>query len=340
MPYGKKRGRSRKKFSRKVSKKKYGVSIGKLASKRIDSLLEKRMQEIARKESKKDLVKLVDRNYYFGQVDTAANCYTGGRRLFYDGLVTQVCEIDRADINQPLNNPDADPDEAKMQEEPDNDGVAQGMLTEPMHGKRLGDTIKIDGFTISIKAFMDRCPNELWPRDLPGANPDEVGTNAWHQWFTRQANGSYTRTLPESVYVRWALVRVYDRNAQTAPIIAPVPPVSALCPFRPWGYTAALDRELATDTLWTKKVTLASGKFAFRAGDIHNKDKTINIRRFFKNPLTVQYLAEDQNGQQLVNSRFFFVMRSNIPQLTTTQLVDYSPFAPKVMVMFKTHYHE
>lgn len=338
MGYGRKRKRTgRRRFSRRVSRKKYKVSVGKLASKRVDTLIERRMQEIAKKEIKKSIVKLYDRNYYWGTVDKEANAVTQGRRVFYDGIVQRICQIDKQDINQVLNAPDAEPDDAKMQEEVDADGAVQGMFTQTMHGRRVSDIIKVDGFTVSIKSFMDRCPNEF---DHGGAGPNAVGNAAWHQWFLRRPNGEYDRILPETIIVKWALVRVYDDQAPLGPIIQTIPTVESLLPFRPWGYTAALDDDLKNETLLIKKRTLCKGSFSFRADDTRNKDKTITFYKGFKNPLTVKYLPEDQNGQQTVSSRFFFVMRTNVPQQTLTQLLDYSPFAPRFNLCIRTHYHE
>lgn len=339
MGYGKKRGRSKRRSSRKRkrSKRTYKVSVGKLADRRVNTLIEHRMQAIAKQEIKKSIVKLYDRNYYFGTVNKESNCVTGGRRIFYDGIVQRICQIDKQDINQVLNAPDHEPDDAKMQEEVDADGAVQGMLTQTSHGRRQTELVKIDGFTVSIKAFMDRCPNEF---DHSTMGPNGAGNTAWHQWFLRRPNGEYDRILPETIIVKWAIVRVYDDQAQLAPLIQTVPTVDSICPFRPWGYTAVLDDDQYLETKLIKKRVLCKGSFSFRADDTRNKDKTINYYRGFKTPLSVKYLPADQNGQQAVSSRFFFVMRSNVPQTTLTQLLDYSPFAPRCNLMIRTHYHE
>lgn len=338
MAYGRKRFRTKRKFKRrKRSRKTYKVSVAKLADKRINTLFERRARDIAKAEIKKSLVKLYDRNYYFGTVNKEANSVTGGRRVFYDGFVQRICQIDKQDINQVLNAPDHEPDDAKMQEEVDGDGAVQGMLTQVSHGRRLTELIKIDGFTIGIKANMDRCPNEF---DHTLVGPNAVGSTAWHQWFLRRPNGEFDRTLPETIIVRWSLVRVYDDQAPVGPLIQTIPSVDSMLPLRPWGYTSALDSAQLNETLLIKKRTLCKGSFSFTASDTRNKDYTIKKWCGFKNPLTVKYLPADQNGQQTVSSRFFFVMRSNVPQTTLTQLLDYSPFAPRINLMIRTHYHE
>lgn len=333
MGYGK-RKRSYKKRSYRP-RKKYKVSVSKLRDKKINTLFEVRAKAIAKAEIAKSIVKLYDRRYHFGKVDPYANSVTGGIRLFYDGIVRRVAEIDKVDINQPLNNPDSDPTDAKMQEEVDADGAVQGMPTEVSHGKRLTELIKIDGFSVHIKAAMDRCPDEF---DHNAVGPNAVGNAAWHAWFIRRPNGELFYQLPETIIVKWSLVRVYDDQSQLAPIIQSIPSVESMLPYRRWGYNSALDLDLANETLLLKKRVLCKGSFSFRA--YNNKEITIKKYCHFKNPLTVKYLPEDQNGQQTVSSRFFFVMRSNVPQQTLTQLLDYSPFAPRINLMVQTHYHE
>lgn len=333
--------RGRRRRRRKPKGKVYKKGLPKRAlSGAIDTAIEKRMRTIARKEAQASLVHLVDRNYYWGNYDNVTNCFTGGRRIYYDGAMQEIFVLDKADINQPLNAPDADPQEQPDQKENDVDGSTQGMLTETIHGRRLTDVVKLSGVNMSLKVFVDRIPDEYAHMSAfnQNNNPDYVGESAWHQWFLREANGEYNRILPETVRVEYGIYQVFDETAPDSGAIAPV--VVDLMPRKRWGFSSRLDDADQQPSLWKKKKALIKGKFTYQLRASVQRDKTINRYVRFPKPITVKFLPADQNGRQKTTSRFFFVIRTNIPHQTVQQTLDFAPFAPRCQLLIKSHYYE
>lgn len=310
----------------------------------VDTAIERRMVALAKAEVRKNQINLIDRNYYLGSCDPLTNkwTHTQNSRIFFNGAIIQVCKIDRQDITMVLNNPDpADPLEAPPMEQ-DNDGVQQGQMIHTMHGRRVGDTVNINAFSYSLKVFADRTPNEHdYPAPgTPGQTPNSIGLAAWHQMFLRDATGEYVNYLPETITLEYAIVQVFDEDAAVAPPLAQTPTIQQLLPKFPWGYSSKLDDQWKNEQLFLKKRVLDKGQLTFQSRADLNRDKTIRRYVKLKNSLKLKYLPADQNGVQLVSSRIFFVLRSNIPQRALTQLIDYSPFAPKCALVFKTHYNE
>lgn len=306
----------------------------------IDTALEKRMQVIARKEAQANVVKLIDRNFYWGRCNPITNHWTGMRRIYFDGVVQEILKVDKIDINQVLNAPDPDDQEPPEQKEQDMDGAQQGMTTETIHGKRTSDVIKVSAFQIALKMFIDRVPDEFNYNHAYNANnnPEFVGEQAYHQFFLRQQNGAYDRYMPETVTLEYGIYEVKDDQAIVSPQIRPVPSVDALITKRPWGWSPSLDNVSLQTTSWIKKKCLMKGQVTYQLRASVHRDKTINKYVRLKKPITVRFLPEDQNGEQKVTSRFFFAARTNIPQLTQTQTVDYAPFAPRCALCVKSHY--
>lgn len=327
MPYAR-RGRRKRKPKGRV----YKTGIPRKAlSGAIDTAIERRQAEITRKILAESQVKLIDRNYFYGAFDPVTNFFQGGRRIFYDGVVQQLARIDKMDINMVANAPDADAMEASgPRQEVDADGAQQGATTTTLHGKRQSDLIKITGFTCSVKAFLDRFPT------LDTAqNP-----NAAQAWFARSAAGCYVRPLLETIILRWRIVQVTDNQAAVDPAIQNHPSAIELLPLHSFGYSASLDNAEKLLTQLVKSRTLLKGSMSFNVTPDGNKDKTANMYVKLKKPITMKYLPADQNGQQSVDKRFYFVARSNVPHMAGTQNVDFCQFAPRVHLCLKTHYTE
>lgn len=363
MGYGKQRGRKRsaKRSRKRVSKRKvYKRGIpAKALSGAVDTALEKRMRAIAKKEDAKNIVHLIDRKYLFGSCSKVTNAWRDGRRIFFDGEVDEIALIDKVDVNQVLNAPMAvDAEEAPLRQQLDGDGANQGMITKTIHGRRMTDLIKIDGFSVAMKVFQDRIPNEFQHDSAYAHNnsPNYAGQEAWHQWFLRGANGAYVRQLPETVVLKWALVQVTDETAKYSndQVASTEYIAENFIPFRPFGYSRALDHDEADKQQFIKKKTLMRGECTLTLRGEVNKEKLIKRFVRFKNPIKVQYQPEDQNGDQALSKRFFFAVRTNLPIKREFndaqgnphtghedyQPLDYSPFAPKLMACVKTHYHE
>jgi len=313
------------------------------------------MQAIAKKEIEANTLRLIDRNYLWGGCDPVTNAWNfesavgAPQRIYYDGKVQRVAMIDKADIDQVLNAPEpVHVDEPPAQMEQDHDGANQGMLTQVHHGRRLTERIKIDAFTINLKLWQARIPNEFnstshgMPNDVPN-NPNYLGNVTWHQWFLRGADGAFTRQMPETVVIRYGIYQVFNKAHGDAILDldhAEDPEADQLIPMRRWGYSSALDLADADKTKLIKKRCIFSDQITLNLRESLNKEKSIRKYIKMKKPLTVTWLPQDQNGVQQVSSRFYFCIRSNIPQVTGLQTVDYAPFAPLTAVCFKTHYHE
>lgn len=298
---------------------------------KINTLFEKRALQISKDQIAKSQVRLIDRNYYFGAFDPVTNKLTGGRRIFFNGTIVQLARIDKQDVNMVANAPDADAMEASgPRQELDGDGAQQGMVTKTQHGRRFTDLIKITGFTVNLKVLYDRFPTLV---DAGGGTEQEA-------WFARTANGAYVRDLMETIVLKWRLCQVTDAQAAVDPAIQAHPTCLNLVPFRSFGYSASLDDDEKSQTLFLKKRTLYKGSTSYQVRERLSKDKTINHYVRLKNPITVKYSPVDQNGRQTVAKRFYFAIRSNVPHEAGTQNIDHSQFAPRIHVCLKTHYTE
>lgn len=297
-------------MSKKSARRIYKVSTGKLLSKKIDTALERRMQEIAKKEVQSSIVRLIDRRYWFGNCDREHNQFEAGTAVFYDGVVQQLCRINKQDVNFVVNAPQvADANEDPSNPEVDNDGAQQGMVTSTAHGKRRADVIHIDGMSVSLKAFYER--------SAPFAGQDL-----------------------STIILRWAIVQVTDQNAPLSQAAQIVPPAVQLLPFHSFGYSASRDDDEKQDTLWTKKRVLLKGELTTTLTDIRAQEKTQNRYVRFKKPITLKYDPMDQDGFQTESSKFWFVCRSNVPHQSGTQPISYAAFAPKIHLASKVFYHE
>lgn len=319
----------------------------------VDTALEKRMQSIAKKEVESQIVHLVQRKYLFGSQSRVTNKWHDGRRIFFDGAVDEICQIPKADIDQVLNAPlGNDPEEAPQRQMVDDDGANQGMTVKTSHGKRIGDIVKVTGFSVDLKVFQDRIPNEFQHDSMYAQNnsPNYEGQNAWHQWFLRNANGAFDKQLMETVVLKWALVQVSDETAKLMQGQVPEKEYTAenFIPIRPFGYSAALDHTEKDKTQFLKKKTIMKGECTLTLRPDTNKEKTIKQYIKLKRPIKLEYEPADQRGDQSLAKRYFFAVRTNVPIKNETvpegnedyNDVDYSPFAPKIMACIKTFYHE
>lgn len=294
-------------------------------------MFESRAKAIAKAEIAKNTVRLVDRNFYFGSVARDNNCFTGGRRILFDGIVKQIAEIDKADIEMPLNNPDDDSDESPEQKEEDFGGVTQGMTVLSAHGTRFTDIVLIDGFKIDLKIFQDAI-------NLP-ENPGTPNVQL-AQWFDRSANGSLVRQWPEEVVLEYYIIQCwYPAAQQTGSNPADMPTLIELVKSRLWGYNSKLDVLENAEYVWSKKRILAKGVVRYKLTELPI-DKTVHRFVKMRNPLKQKFLPRDQNGQQATLFKLFFVLRSNIPTSGPNQPVSYEMFAPRVHLCLTTHYHE
>lgn len=305
----------RRKFRKKRRKRTYKVSTSKLLDKKINTLYEKRAKAIAEKVVAANIVHLIDRSRFWGNVDLVTNEWQTTRPIYYDASsddqVRQLCRIDKSDINFVTNVPDSNSGDDDNDPEMDQDGAQQGMLTQTMHGRRNTDLILIDGITIAIKLFCRRGTPSVYPA---------MDFN--------------------DVRFKWAVVKVTDANALLNSTQQVTPEVDELLPYHSWGYSRTLDHEENQKDLFIKKKTLMKGSVRFNLSDIRYQEKTVTRFLRFKKPLKMTYAPADQNGIQTENFKVYFVARSNIPQTLVQGNHKYAEYAPRITVVSKIHYHE
>lgn len=303
----------KKKLSRKVRKKTYKVSIGKLQDTKINSLVEYRIKQIAQQTVDASIVHLIDRQFFFGQANRPFNHLSSATPVYYLGLIRQLGRLDKSDIQMVANNPDAnDPGDDPMNQELELAGAQLGARTVTQNGYRNGNLVLLDGVSIAIKAFVER-----------GTEQQNVQAMDFN-----------------SIFFKWAVVAVYSVEASLNQAAQTTPDVDELLPYHTWGYSKSLDSQELVQTLWTKKRTLLKGHGSFMLSDIRAQEKTFKKYVKFSRPLKMEYLPADQNGYQSTKFNLWFVCRSNIPHVGGGQNINYSPYAPKIMVCSKIYYHE
>lgn len=307
------------------------TSRRKLSDKKINTLEEKRMVEVAKQIVARERVNLILREYWHAAgMLRQFNKMSLGRKIYYDGYANKIATIDKVDVNFVVNAPadDIDPD---LYIEPgdaaDNDGAQQGMITETIMGRRQSDKIKISGFTLGVKAFFSAVQCLAQFSEAIGGSTQAA-----------QPPNNVLKHL-ETVVLKYAIVGVLrDLNAALNPS-DPLP--EEMLKYPTWGYSPQLDEDEKANTLWIKKRTFLSGEMKCNINEIRHKDFT--AERFVKlnNPLSVSYLPADQNGQQTTDWAFFVVFRSNVPDYAAgTQTHQYEEYAPSVTCYTKTHYFE
>ena len=164
MPYGKRYGRKKranKKRGGARRKKKYSISISKLKSKAVDSLLERRIQELSKVEIARDVLKLTLRRQ-INAYNSVTNQFTiPAAKLTFDGWGPLVVESNlRLAVAQSL----ATGTQPVFASDPltvDNEVVYPmiypadtALPVIPKMGCRTGDTIKIDSISVKLRVRM------------------------------------------------------------------------------------------------------------------------------------------------------------------------------------------
>lgn len=335
MPYARKRFYKRRNYKAKKKQlfkkpsKFYKTRVSKLRSRKIDTLVEKRMQAIARAEDVKNRVNLCLRQFIWSNgLLRTYNRMPQGLPVFYDGIIKEIFEVPKTDINQPLNEvPPVDPD---VQEPANVAGSARGMLTSTIQGKRQTDLIKVTGMHLSMKVHskavqvLNQDHQQVGQMDVNERAPDQPPN------VPRRLN---------TIIVRWAIVGIL-RAENILGDAAPIPDIKLCLPYHTWGYTPKLDIEERSDKQFIKRRTFIKGSCAFNLSTLKDQDKTINKFVRFSRPLKVRYTENDQNGYASTNWRFYLVCRSNVPHSDNTQLLEYDDYAPYVTSCVKLHYFE
>lgn len=304
----------------KKSNKSYKVSIQKLASKKIDTLFEKRMVEIANS----NRVSLISRKFLFGTYDKTNNFISSFGDVVKNnwlGRVVELSNIPKIDLNFVVNAPQIDdPDTQFNENSGDPDGAQQGMVTQSNHNRRQGDSIKVHGISVQMIC-------QMLPYIHTETNHEVVG--AW------PGSENYPKTT-----IKWSVVSVRNVDNATPNI---EPEAYNVIKMHTYGYSNRLDTDEADDTALYKYKTLMNGTInMFSSYDRH---KSYNVTRYlkFNEPLIIQYAPTSQNGQVCLKDKLFFCLRTNIPNAADIGGLadDTLTYAyPRIFTITKLHYYD
>lgn len=293
-----KRGAQKPKYT---SRKKYTVSTRKLRDKSLNTLVEKRMAEIAKQQIAKNRVSRVKRNYCFGEYDAALNSFIDGTSQDFNGKVVYLSNIQLLDNVTAINIPPADDPDTMENEALDNDGVNQIAPTQDPNGRRSNDTVLITGVNVDVRGKLERI--------LDAGDIEYKNVRVW-----------------------WAVVKVVENPYNSAPYVEPS--ADELLPFRGFGYTHKIDADEEADKVSAKKTTLLKGSMSLRLNESETDVKFWNKYVRFKNPIKIKYALGDQTGANPINTRIYFVIRS------TTPAGDHANYKPITHVCTKLYYYE
>lgn len=316
MPYRK--SYRKRRTRRKAGKKKYSVSRRKLSDKRINTLFEKRAQEIAKQEIKKNEIRLILRRFWLfgGTYSTDTNLHIGGAKVSWTGLCLPVSKIAKTDVEFVSVVAMVDVPESKVQENVHpgdySDALAAvgsgfGGTDADLMGHRSSNIIRVSGFSVDIRAFIDRLQEEDQP-------------------------------YLDVAVVKYRLVSIYGRHHSEgqAPDADWRPDIKKVFPWRSWGYSSKIDHVEAelTATCGYKYKVLARGSFKMKPSV--NRSSQTNHKRYFsltkksKNGLVITYDDADQSGAY-ANKQLFLLLRSQVPEAYVNE-------CPEVQIVTKTFY--
>lgn len=277
-----------------------------LSDKKINTLVEVRMQEIAKKEVEKGIKLLTKRNYLFHSYDPVTNEYDvlapRSDLIDWTGSVVELSNIAKTDTQTRPNVPQVDDPETMVDENADGDGPNQLMAGVPMDGRRWGDIIYLKSVVANIRVRSF----ELTDSDLD---------------------------LFQTIKVKYAFVLLRDEETvMTDP--TDEPDANELLMMHPFGYQAKLDPELNMVFHGRKKTVLCQGETILNINDTSTSEKFHTIYKKFPKPIMIKYPVLDQNGQT-PNKKVYFVCRSTIPAAS-----GYDDIKPSLYACTKLNYYE
>lgn len=341
----KKNTRRPRRRRKKNNKKKYSVSVSRLASKKIDTLLERRMVQIVQSQ-KQTLVNrkwitqpLTFRNAppILGELGENYSSHPYVDITSRPYISEWIDVIKAADINQPLNQPDpANPDGA---------GVTRGMYTEPLHGYRRGNTVKVKGISLDMRIISD------------------FGMEALHNTDNNEALEIISRNFTITrgrIFLEYKVVQVSVSNTNQA--LPPPEEIAVLAlKYNNFGYSPQLDVAEKEKERFFKYKTLISGRincspqisFSKHGRDVapvplQNEDPTVNVIPFFKEikqyrafnpPIQIDYAATDQLGKTKTRTAIYFIAKSNYDASNAGNPQEQS-CVPRIAVISKLYYYD
>ena len=291
----------------KTSSQKVVVSKNKLMDKKINTLFEKRAQEIVKNELVKNRVNLIRRIFHYGTYNESFNHFEPGIALDWRGSIKSLHFIPKTDLNQPVNQLGGvqDPEDTDDDNPVDVDGPVQGITTESLMGKRSEDFVKISGITIGLRILLKNIDSQ--------------------------------HNLLGSVRIRWAVVAFRDEGLINSPLVEP--DIDQLLNMQEFGYSKKIDiNDENSDNLGYIKKVLLSGKIDMKYDMTANREEFIHRHVKLNNPLELRWDPRDQTGQEPLKWRLFFILRSTVPN--NPPGFNFDVYKPDVKAFSMVHYYQ
>lgn len=253
--------------------------------KKINTLLEARIQEISKEEAHKTREQFVKRNTWLGAYTPATNIFGIGEPIDWDGKILELSRIRMTDVatlaNQPVQD---DPLTTDLDEQKDQQADGTNVLhtIDDTNGERTGHLVLVTGFTVKIRAAVT-----------------ELNVNAQGV------------EIPDDVIVKYAIYRVRDDYAG-GPTVPPT--AKQLLTWRPWNYSAAIDDKLQIETYRYKKQRICGGKLRLTYSQVRPNVKFHEQNVRFANPHKLEYAVSDQSGERPLHFKYYLAVRSTAHQ--------------------------
>ena len=295
---------------RKDYKKKYSTNKGKLMDSKINTIVEKRIQQIAQKEISKKHPSLCLRRYCWIDYDPIENKFrdlaTATPIFDWNGQSVNLTEkIVKEDIATMANIPVLDDPSTQQNEAIIRAADGTNILTAIVvrDGRRNGDQIVVTGFSLQCRVLSK---------------------------YVNLTNGG---NLYDNVDVHIALIKARRTRIEGGPEenIDYIP--ANLLKLNPWGYQSNLDRDDELINKSHKVSTLFRTKITMRQG--RENQPNIKFKNYFgkfKKPITINYKPDDINARRQ-NYDIYLVVRSSVGatgHITDTQSMPYCGICAKL----------
>lgn len=288
MAYGK-RSRKSRRPSRKLYKKKYKVSVGKILDKKINTAVERRMVEVSKAEiAKSQPPNKIFRRFMYAEYDADTNEFDSETVFDWDGDVVHVAQIPIIDNSTQVAVAPGE-DLALNPSIPEyyrGDNVIAP--SQPQNGYRENSTIFIKNISLQMKIWMSPLTDN---RTLTGT------TNV--QRYENEFN---------HVTFYWELVQLTQEQNE---VTQWYPAFKDVVRRKTFGYSARLDFEEALETGYTHKKVLLRGSRTLRQSRETKKEVNVNI--YHKCNIRYQFHALSQNGQNLIGKKIFLCCYADVP---------------------------
>lgn len=284
--------------------------MSKLQDKKINTLVEVRMQEISKQEIAKSRVLLTSRKHLFHNYSATTNVFSplmegqfDTSKIGWEGRTVELSNIQQSDVDFSIRLGQSNDPATGGDETAHGDGAGLGAMTKNLQGRRVGNIIQIQSVSANVR--------------VRGLKLDYNVTN----------NDNINKVMVHYAFVLWRDEEIIMSDPATIP-----DPNQLLNQPYPWDYVSKIDLSLEQEFNGLKTRVLCSGKTQVTLNRNRTDEKFTAIFKKFKKPITIQYDPQSQNGQKC-NQKLIFVCRSTCPDNQTAYL-------PSVHVLTKVNYFE